>query len=116
MGSIDALEKIYNCKRNKIPYLDLSNMGLNEVPNELKDLPFLQRLSLSNNNISDISILEYLPNIHKLALSNNKIEDLSPLKTNKRLKFLFIKGNKISNLTPLFALKKLKKKEAIAIK
>ena len=106
-----VLEKIEICKDNKLLYLDLSKMGLNEIPKELKDLPWLKRLSISNNNIKDITILKYLPKLHKLAFSNNKIEDLSPLLTNKRLKFLFMKNNLVKDITPLCRLKTLKKIE-----
>ena len=108
----NVLEKIEICKNKKLLYLDLSKMGLNEIPKELKDLPWLERLSISNNNIEDISILQYLPNLHKLAFSNNRIEDLSPLLTNKRLKFLFMKNNLVKDISPLCKLKTLKKIEA----
>ena len=73
-----ALEKIALCKEERQLYLDLSHLGLTEIPQEVGTLVWLERLSLSHNKIEDISALEPLKKIHKLSLSNNQISDLSP--------------------------------------
>jgi len=76
----EVREKIALCKEKRLPYLDLSHLGLTEIPPELGTLVWLERLSLSHNHITDISQLSSLTKIHKLSLSSNQISDLTPLK------------------------------------
>lgn len=105
----EAQEKIALCQEKQLPYLDLSSLGLTQIPSELSALVWLERLSLSGNQISDISPLALLTKIHKLSLSNNQISDLTPLSHYERLKFLFIQHNDISDITTLSTLLTLKK-------
>ncbi|MGB5507209.1 MAG: leucine-rich repeat domain-containing protein, partial [Sulfurovum sp.] len=67
-GSV--MEKIAICKAERMPYLDLSHLGLSEIPPEVGSLVWLERLSLSGNHISDLSALTSLTKIHKLSLSH----------------------------------------------
>ena len=96
-----VMEKIAICKAEQLPYLDLSHLGLSEIPPEVGSLVWLERLSLSGNQISNLSALRSLTKIHKLSLSHNQISDLSALSSYKRLKFLFIQNNTISDVTVL---------------
>ena len=61
----------------------------------------LETLSLSENNIFDISILEKLQFSFKVRSTSNRISDISPLtKTNfKILTKLFLFDNKISDIS-----------------
>lgn len=61
----------------------------------LKALKALKLLVLSNNEISDISILQTLTNLTSLYLSNNKISDISALQTLTNLTSLNLRNNKI---------------------
>jgi len=105
----EALKRIEVARREKLTYLDLSGMGLKEVPSEILDITWLKTLSLADNELSDISGLSALQQIHKLALSHNKIVDITPLSRLKKLKFLFLEGNAIKDVSALKTTTTLKK-------
>lgn len=60
----------------------------------------LSTLSASGNGLGDISSLAGLP-VQYLTLSDNEIEDLSPLSGNEKLYDLYVSGNRIDDLSPL---------------
>ncbi|MCF6206328.1 MAG: leucine-rich repeat domain-containing protein [Sulfurovum sp.] len=105
----EAAQRIAACKTKEMPYLDLSRCSLQSIPQELAELDWLQALSLSQNQIEDISLLSQLPHLHKLSLSHNRIGDISALRTLTKMKFLFLHHNAIDDLTPLAQIKRLKK-------
>jgi Leucine-rich repeat (LRR) protein len=105
----EAKRRIEATKRERIPYLDLRGLKLTQIPQEVAELNWIRALSLSNNSISDLSLLASLKGLKKLALSHCQVEDLSPLSELKDLKFLFVRHNRIESLEPLRGLKALKK-------
>lgn len=113
MQALDiAQEKIAHCKAKKIPYLNLSDLGLETLPKSISELTWLGALSLSRNHLLNIDAIAPLTNLHKLAFSNNQIESIQVVENFPELKHLFIKENQISGLSPLKNLEKLKKLEA----
>lgn len=102
-------EIIAQSREEQLSYLDLSGLGLESLPFEILDLPWIRALSLSHNRLSDISLLEYLPNLHKLALSDNRIEDIGVLKMLPKLRFLFLAQNQVYQTQALTSLSELKK-------
>ena len=62
----------------------------------------IRSLNLTNNNISDINILEKIKfeKLEKLYLDNNKISDINILEKVrfKELKELYLNGNNITNI------------------
>ena len=56
---------------------------------------------LVNQNISNLTGLEYFTNLEVLDLATNNIENLQPLQSLTKLKTLDLSANKISNLDPL---------------
>ena len=64
----------------------------------------LSRLSLSGNQISDLSPIVGLTGLHALWLSDNPVSDLSPLKHLTNLALLVIDNTHVSNLSPLAGL------------
>ena len=93
------------CQLN-LPYLEnlnLSNNNLYDIKglNTLK-VPNLKILDLSNNSLSDFSELKSfkIPYLENLKLSNNRISDISELKylNVQNLKILDLSYNNINNL------------------
>jgi Leucine-rich repeat (LRR) protein len=74
-----AIEKINAEKYAKTGTLDLSRLGLSEIPQQIKELTGLKILNLKYNEITDISPIAKLTNLKNLYLSSNKIADRSPL-------------------------------------
>ena len=96
-----ALKLIAENKRSKAPYLDLGNCGLTELPKELMELVWLERLNLgrvwydgrlngyhstksgnqgeSNKVLWDISLLVHLPLLQVVALNGTSVASLVPL-------------------------------------
>ena len=105
----EALRRIELAKEKRLDFLDLSGLGLEEIPNELASLPWLKTLSLCENAIRDIRVLGRLRSLHKLALSYNRISDITPLQGLEKLKFLFLSHNEIMDVSVLGELPALKK-------
>jgi len=105
----EALRRINTTKEEKLHYLDLRSLDLDEIPHEILSIPWIGALSLSNNNISDISLLTQMENIHKLALTNNRITDISALESMHKLRFIFLGDNSVEDISALKAQERLKK-------
>ncbi|MDE0088821.1 MAG: leucine-rich repeat domain-containing protein [Candidatus Poribacteria bacterium] len=93
--------------------LDLSNNQISDV-SPLAGLTKLEELDLSDNSnakgksITNLTGLELAINLEKLDLSNNQISDLTPLKDLKNLEELDLSDNKILDVNPLANLTELK--------
>ncbi len=97
----EALRRIEKEKKDKTGSLDLSRLGLEKTPEEIRELVWLKELKLYNNNISDITPLEKLVNLTMLNLGGNKISDITPLEKLVNLTVLNLWSNQISDITPL---------------
>ena len=93
-----------------IPASKIANLTeLTAHDNNITDLTGLEyatnltRLNLDNNSISDISDLENLTNLTSLSLSGNSISDISPLAGLTNLTDLNLRDNSISDISPLIA-------------
>ncbi len=105
----EALRRINVTKEEKLHYVDLRGLDLEVVPPELLSVPWIGALSLSDNKISDISLLSEMKELHKLALTNNRIKDVSTLKSMHRLRFIFLGDNLVEDISVLKAQTRLKK-------
>lgn len=105
----EALRKIEVTKKEKLHYLDLRGLELEEIPKQILEVPWIQALSLSHNKISDISLLSQMTQLHKLALTNNSIEDVSVLEGLPKLRFIFLANNLISDISKINTQARLKK-------
>ena len=89
------IEEIINEKK----IIDDCDNNMSYTSNTFKNIKIL---NLTNNNLSDINILEkmQLENLEKLCLDNNKISDINILEKvkYKELKELYLNGNNISNI------------------
>jgi len=77
------------------------------IPNSIKKLTNLDKLTCNYTNISNLNPLSALTQLTYLDLSNNKIYDLTPLSTLTRLTYLNLERNKIINLEPISSLTEL---------
>jgi hypothetical protein len=79
--------------------LDLSELGLQTIPDEIGQFFNLKKLDLRNNEISTItnSILCW-PVLEKLYLSNNKIQDISSIPQWVNLRELYVNNNLIKDI------------------
>ncbi|EKS8444446.1 leucine-rich repeat domain-containing protein [Listeria monocytogenes] len=82
--------------------LFLFNAGISDLsPFTNANLPNLEVLDLSGNQISDITPLSNLTNLSSLYLNNNQISDISPLSNLTDLVDLTLQGNQISDISSL---------------
>ena len=63
--------KIRQARRENEKNLDLSGMGLSEIPVDIKQLTFLESINVSNNKLQSLSRLEQLPNLREIIANNN---------------------------------------------
>ena len=105
----EALRRINITKEEKLHYLDLRGLDLEVIPPEILTIPWIGALSLSDNNISDISLLAQMKELHKLALTNNRIKDISTLESMHKLRFIFLGDNLVEDISVLKSQVRLKK-------
>uniref|UniRef100_A0A8D2JEY1 Cilia- and flagella-associated protein 410 n=2 Tax=Varanus komodoensis TaxID=61221 RepID=A0A8D2JEY1_VARKO len=71
------------------------------------DLRGVRKLNCWGSRITDISICRELPNIEVITFSANNISDLEPMTQCQNLTELYLRRNSIASLNELFHLKKL---------
>ena len=90
------------------PALVLKDAGAgDEILEDIVKLYALTNLSLSGNELSDITSLSSLGGLTVLDLSGNNISDISPLSGLSGLRSLYLDGNPIRDFSPLYALSNL---------
>lgn len=100
----DVKLKIRHAKRGNEKTIDLSNMGLIELPSDLLSLGFLESVNLSNNKLSNLRRIEQLPNLREIIATNNNISSLhTELHDIYGLETLVLLGNPIVNSNPHLA-------------
>ena len=90
--------KIRHAKRGNERVLDLSNMGLTEIPIDIVQLTMLETINLSNNKLTSLRRVEQLPNLREIHASNNQIAVLNQdLQDMYCLETLDLVGNPVCN-------------------
>ncbi|MGH0485651.1 leucine-rich repeat domain-containing protein [Bacillus mycoides] len=84
-----------------------SGEGINEIAG-LEYMTNLEKLTLRESNVTDISVISGLRHLKYLDLSSNPIESIQPVSKLENLDMLFLRDNKITDLTPLSQMKKIK--------
>ncbi|QWI47946.1 leucine-rich repeat domain-containing protein [Bacillus mycoides] len=84
-----------------------SGEGINEIAG-LEYMTNLEKLTLRESNVTDISAISELRYLKFLDLSSNPIESIQPVSKLENLDMLFLRDNKIADLTPLSQMKKIK--------
>lgn len=69
----DIKLKIRHAKRGNERSLDLSNMGMSELPADITQLTMLENLNISNNKLNSLRRVEQLPNLKSINAQNNQI-------------------------------------------
>lgn len=88
--------------------LNLSNQSLsNKDIVNLKYMKNLSEIIISDNNLTDLSVLSGLTQLEKLTFHNNKVRDLSFVKNMTKLKVIGAEYNGIKNISALSKLTKL---------
>ncbi|MBN1992378.1 MAG: leucine-rich repeat domain-containing protein [Anaerolineae bacterium] len=106
---VEPKDAEYN-KQGRLRKLDLSELGLNELPPEIGQLAYLQELILSKNNLTMLPPeIGRLNNLRRLALDKNQLTTLPPaLGRLTRLKILSLADNPLPQLpAALWQLSKL---------
>ncbi|MHA2089361.1 MAG: leucine-rich repeat protein [Candidatus Kariarchaeaceae archaeon] len=85
-------------EEGKLIWLDLSNLGIKEIPEHLfENLTDLQELKLFKNEIEELpeEIFSKLPNLTEIHLKDNKLTRISRdlFKHQGKLQRLFLSGN-----------------------
>ncbi|MBC1372137.1 hypothetical protein HB847_07105 [Listeria booriae] len=109
MRNIEGVQYLHNLKRL---YIGDSGGWSGAVENldRLAGLDKLERLSIVNNKVQDISGIKNLTNLTYLNLTDNKITDASPIAGLTKLEFISLYvGNNIQSLAPFQQLTNLKK-------
>ena len=101
-----AQQRIDECRETRSAELDLSQLGLDVIPDEVFGLTWLEKLDISGvgdniGKISDLSPLSGLTALTSLIFNFNKVSDLSPLSGLTALTSLSFSFNKISDLSPI---------------
>ncbi len=119
-----ALKLIAENKKSKATFLDLGKCGLRAVPEEIRELVWLEGLALSdgwfgwedgayqvssnhgasNETLADIRPLAALHNLRYLSLVNTKVDDLSALSGLAGLLLLDLQATPVSDLSALSGL------------
>ena len=123
-----ALNLIAENKSSKETFLDLGNCGLTEIPAEVGELVWLERLSLGSfwnewdgekwqrkasrnvgeeNRLADLTPLARLSGLQTLSLSHTPVTDLAPLAHLSGLQTLSLSHTPVTDLTPLARLPRL---------
>jgi len=104
----NRLKTIINLNLPSLQILYLSVNELKEIPT-LTFLSSLQTLSLSFNQLTEIPNLTFLPNLREFHLFHNELTEISILKLNlqSNLKFLNLGDNKLTEKSIMY-LKSLK--------
>ncbi|MED2749148.1 NEAT domain-containing protein [Bacillus thuringiensis] len=92
----------------KIKMLSIySGKGINEITG-LEYMTNLEKLTLRESNVKDISAISKLRGLKYVDLTSNSIESIHPIEQLENINMLFFRDNKISDLTPLSKMKKIK--------
>lgn len=97
----DAKLKIRHAKRGNERTLDLSGLGLSELPVEITQLTMLESINLENNKLTHLKRIEQLPNLREIKAANNQISSLHKEMLDMfSIESLSLYGNPIVNSAP----------------
>jgi len=104
-----ALTEINSIRKKEAEILDLSGLGLTEVPEELSDLDHLVYLNLGANKIKEIQYLDQLVNLQELSLADNRIDQIDGLERLENLVSLDLSKNDLREIQEFSGLEQLKR-------
>ena len=92
--------RFYKTVLAELTALNAQELGISNLSG-LEHATNLERLDLSGNRITDVSLLAGLTHLRVLNLQDNEIRDISLLSGLKNLTQLNLKGNAIVDISPL---------------
>lgn len=100
----DIKLKIRHAKRGNEKTLDLSGLGMTELPADLLQLTMLESLNVSNNKLTSLRKIESLPNLREVNASNNMINSLQQEMLDMfSIDTIYLMGNPVVNNNPQLA-------------
>ena len=101
-GKYTSIENLYYIKTlglsgNNIESLNSLDNLIKKASDNYAEIQ-LSSLILSNNKISDVSILSKIPTLENIDISGNNISDISVLKSNNKIKTLNVSNNNITDI------------------
>ena len=97
----DIKLKIRHAKRGNERQIDLSNMGLIELPIDINQLTNLESINLSGNRLKHLRGIEALGDLKVINAQNNNITQLhEEMQELERLETSNLIGNPIVNQNP----------------
>ena len=100
----DIKLKIRHAKRGNEKTLDLSGMGLSEIPIDITQLTMLESLNVSNNKLTNLKRVEQLPNLREINAANNQINQLhGEMLDMFSIETIQLYGNPVVNSNPQLA-------------
>ena len=100
----DVKLKIRHAKRGNEKAIDLSGMGLTEIPADIGQLTSLEVINLSGNRLTNLRGIEDLQSLTSINAANNKIAQLhTEIMDLYTLESLNLIGNPIVNQNPQLA-------------
>jgi hypothetical protein len=94
------------CYFEDIDEFEMSGSDINDLDG-IEYCIHAQNIDLSDNSISDITLLNTLGLLEYLNLSDNKIELICPLEAMPKLKEINLENNQIGDISPLFSIPNL---------
>ncbi len=105
-NNLTSIDGLSNCTRLKT--VDLDGNKLQDVSALSKSIGTIENLSLSDNQLTDLSVLTGMTSLKAASLNNNKITDLSFASMCQNLQRLGVNSNEITSLEPLYGLQNLR--------
>ena len=101
-NNIGTLDGISNC--TLLEKVSLSDCGISDISVLSKSAEHLKEVKLSNNSISDLSPLEGCIHLITIDVTSNNITSLAPLKNSAEMKKIFASDNEITSTEGIEAL------------
>jgi internalin A len=111
-----ALALIEKEKLEKTGELDFRGYDLTELPKEIKELVWLQKLDCSITKIDSLEPISSLSNLQYLNCSSTKIDSLEPISSLSNLQILSCSSTKIDSLEPISSLSNLQQLDCSSTK
>ncbi len=108
MSLAEVKQRIQEAETNNYRQLDLSDLALNEIPEEIyKYSDSIVRLDFRKNKLTNIDGLEQLPKLRRLWIPYNKFQELTGLEKLSKLEVLDAMDNNITRIEGLDKLTQL---------
>ena len=99
-------DTFYQSDLNKVESLTITEQELTDI-SDLEYFKGLKTLIINGTDITDIGVIGKLPNIEELYLKKNRIDTIKGIENAQTLVYIDLSENKLSDISPLFSLEKV---------